>query len=196
MTKPAAIPAKRPRGTWIQTDREAHEAWAILAKKPAASAVMHILCANIGEHNAVVISQDTIAKLCHLSSRSVRRAIADLIEGNWIEVRQIGATTQTNAYIVNDRVAWQGARDGLRYSLFSATVVASSAEQPDADRLDELQPLRQLPRIGEGQLPNGQGLPPPSQPFLNSLEPDLPSTAVKELDHYNDRKIGKFPESE
>lgn len=185
MKKNAAIPIKRPRGTWIQTDREAHEAWAILAKKPAASAVMHILCANIGEHNAVVISQDTIAKLCHLSPRSVRRAIADLTEGNWIEVRQIGATGQTNAYIVNDRVAWQGSRDGLRYSLFSATVVASSDEQPDAGRLDDLRPLRQLPRIGEGQLPTGPGLPPPSQPFLNNLEPDLPSTAVDEPDNYD-----------
>ena len=67
MAKPPPIPAKRPLGTWVQTDREAHEAWAILAKKPAASAVMHILCANLGEHNAVVISQDTIAKLCGLS---------------------------------------------------------------------------------------------------------------------------------
>lgn len=176
MTKSASLPAKRPRGTWIQTDRQAHEAWAILAKKPAASAVMHILCANIGEHNAVVISQETIANLCHISTRSVRRAVADLIEGNWIEVRQIGATSQTNAYIVNDRVAWQGARDGLRYSLFSATVVASSHEQPDADRLDNLQPLRRLPRIGEGQLPYGPGLPPPSQAFLEGMEPELPIT--------------------
>ena len=43
---------------------------------------MHILCANLGEHNAVVISQDTIAKLCGLSTRSVRRAIVDLAEGH------------------------------------------------------------------------------------------------------------------
>lgn len=177
MAKPLALPAKRPHGTWIQTGREAHEAWALLAKKPAASAVMHILCANLGEHNAVVISQETIAKLCHLSTRSVRRAVTDLIEGNWIEVRQIGATGQTNAYVINDRVAWQGSRDGLRYSLFSATVVASSHEQPDADRLDELEPLRRIPALhpGEQQLPTGPGLPPPSQPFLDGLEPDLPT---------------------
>lgn len=175
MTKPQTLPAKRPRGTWIQTDREAHEAWAILAKKPAASAVMHILCANLGEHNAVVISQETIAKLCHLSTRSVRRAIADLVEGGWIEVRQIGATSQTNAYVVNDRVAWQGSRDGLRYSLFSAAVVVSEEEQPDRDDLGQQQPLRRLPRIGEGQIPSGPGLPPPSQPFLDGMEPDLPA---------------------
>lgn len=176
MPKPQTLPAKRPRGTWIQTDREAHEAWAILAKKPAASAVMHILCANLGEHNAVVISQETIAKLCHLSTRSVRRAITDLVEGNWIEVRQLGATSQTNAYVVNDRVAWQGSRDGLRYSLFSAAVVVSEEEQPDRDELGKQEPLRRLPRIGEGQIPSGPGLPPPSQPFLDGMEPDLPAT--------------------
>ena len=95
VAKPPPIPAKRPLGTWVQTDREAHEAWAILAKKPAASAVMHILCANLGEHNAVVISQDTIAKLCGLSTRSVRRAIVDLAEGRWIEVRQLGVCCRT-----------------------------------------------------------------------------------------------------
>ena len=176
MPKPQTLPAKRPRGTWIQTDREAHEAWAILAKKPAASAVMHILCANLGEHNAVVISQETIAKLCHLSTRSVRRAITDLVEGNWIEVRQLGATSQTNAYVVNDRVAWQGSRDGLRYSLFSAAVVVSEEEQPDRNELGKQEPLRRLPRIGEGQIPSGPGLPPPSQPFLDGMEPDLPAT--------------------
>lgn len=109
-------------------------------KKPAASAVMHILCANLGEHNAVVISQDTIAKLCDLSTRSVRRAIVDLAEGRWIEVRQLGATSQTNAYVVNDRVAWQGSRDGLRYSLFSAAVVVSEEEQPDRAELDQQAP--------------------------------------------------------
>lgn len=171
-----AMPKKKTKGTWIQTDRAAHEAWALLAKRPAASAVMHILCANLGEHNAVVISQQTLAKICGLSDRSVRRAIADLVRGNWIEVRQIGATSQTNAYIVNDRVAWHGARDGLKYSLFSASIVISSEEQPDNDQLDNLQPLRRLPRMNETQVPYGDGLPPPSQPSLPNMEPDLPAS--------------------
>ncbi|WP_245411903.1 helix-turn-helix domain-containing protein [Phyllobacterium leguminum] len=151
-----------------------------MAKKPAASAVMHILCAHLGEHNAVVISQETIAKLCHLSTRSVRRAITDLEEGNWIEVRQIGATSQTNAYVVNDRVAWQGSRDGLRYSLFSAAVVVSETDQPDRDELEHQKPLRRLPRIGEGQLPAGDGLPPPSQAFLDGFEPELPAAGQED----------------
>lgn len=172
---PKKLPPKRPRGTWIQTDRAAHEAWALLAKKPAASAVMHMLCANIGDHNAVVISQKTLAELCGLTVRSVKRGIADLVEGNWIEVRQIGATSQTNAYIVNDRVAWHGKRGSIQYSLFSATIVASSEEQPDKDQLGQQEPLRVLPRIGEEQAPAGDGLPPPSQPDFPGLETDLPA---------------------
>ncbi len=177
MSKPKPLPANRPRGTWIQTDRAVHEAWALLAKKPAANAVMHMLCANIGDHNAVVISQKTLAHLCQISERSVKRGIADLVEGNWIEVRQIGATGQTNAYVVNDRVAWHGARDGLRYSLFSAAVVVSDQEQPDKADIGKQAPLRQFPTMypGERQLPTGEGLPPPSEPALPGFEIDLPA---------------------
>lgn len=137
---------------------------------------MHILCANIGEHNAVVISQDTIANLTKLSTRSIRRAIADLVAGSWIVIRQIGTTRQTNAYIVNDRVAWHGARDGLKYSLFSATVVVSSHEQPDKDELENQKPLRHLPRISEQQCRVATAYRPPSQPFFNGMAPDLPAT--------------------
>lgn len=84
--------------------------------------------------------------------------------------------------MVNDRVAWHGARDGLRYSLFSAAVVVSEEEQPDRTELGRQAPLRHLPRIGERQLPVGDGLPPPSQPFLNGMEPDLPATEQPEPD--------------
>src|SRR3546814_14598041 len=73
-------------------------------------------------------------------------------------------------------------REGLRYSLFSATVVVSDSEQPDRDTLGKQEPLRRLPPIGERQLPHGDGLPPPSQPFLDGIEPDLPATEQQNLD--------------
>ena len=99
-----------------------------------------------------------------------------LREGNWIEVRQIGQTGTANAYIVNDRIAWSGAREGMRYSLFSAAVVISADEQPDQKNPGFQTPLEQLPVVytGEQQLPTGAGLAPPSQPSLEGLEPDLP----------------------
>lgn len=177
------LPAPRqPRGTWIQTERAAHEAWAALIRKsPLAAQVMHVLTARVGEHNAVVVSQGTLASLTGASRRGVQNALKLLTEDRWIELRQIGERGTVNAHIINDRVAWSGPRDGIRYSLFSAAVVLSDQEQPDRAELGRQEPLRQVPSLfpGEAQLPAGPGLDPPSQPFLGGMEPDLPATHCK-----------------
>lgn len=138
---------------------------------------MHLLVARVGEHNAVVVSQETLANLMGRSRRTVIRAAADLAAANWIEIRQIGKAGTVNAYIINDRVAWVGPREGIRHSLFSAAVIVSSDEQPDTPELGQQKPLRRLPSLfrNERQLPSGDGLPPPSEPSLPGMEPDLPS---------------------
>lgn len=178
MTK---LPEKRRSGTWVQTEREAHEAWArLIRKSPKAAELMHLITARIGDHNAVVMSIPTIMKLMETSRPTVIRAINLLREDKWVETVQIGGSGTANAYVVNDRVAWSGPRDGIRFSLFSAAVIAVSEDQPDQESLGMQQPLRRLPRIGEGQIPSGGGLPPPSQPFIDGLEPDLPATNVPE----------------
>lgn len=173
-----ALPAQKPKGHWVQTDRSSHEAWAALTRKsPLAAQVMHLLAARVGDHNAVVISQGTLAQLAGASRRGVQNAIAILERERWIELRQIGDRGTVNAHVINDRVVWTGARDGLRTSLFSAVVVVSEAEQPDREDLGSQLPLRAVPRLfpGESQLPAGNGLPPPSEPTLPGMEPDLPS---------------------
>lgn len=170
--------SRRFRGQWVQTERAAHEAWAALIRRsPIAAQIMHVLTAQLGDHNAVVISQKNLSRIVQASERGVRDAVRLLSDDNWIEVRQIGGRGTVNAYVINDRVAWSGPRDGIRYSLFSAQVVASDDEQPDAQELGAQKPLRQLPRMGEAQLPNGDGLPPPSEPSLPGLEPDLPAAS-------------------
>jgi len=174
------LPQKNPHGTWVQTERAAHEAWAqflSLRGALAASRVMHLMIARMGENNAVIISQKTIASLLSCDVRTVRRAISMLRDNRWIEVRQIGDRGTVNAYVINDRVAWTGKRDDIRYSLFSAAVVLSDQEQPDRDELGQQEPLRRLPSLyrDERQLPSGNGLPPPSEPSLPGMEPDLPS---------------------
>lgn len=174
------LPQQKPKGTWIQTERRSHEEWAqFLALKGsvAASRVMHLLLARIGDHNAVIISQKTLASLLKCDERTVQRAVSMLRKHNWIEVRQVGNTGTVNAYVVNDRIGWSGPRDGIRYSLFSAAVVVSDQEQPDRDELGKQPPLHRLPAMfpGERQLPTGEGLPPPSEPALPGFEPDLPS---------------------
>jgi len=128
------------------------------------------------------MSQQTMARLMGCSRETIKRALAELRSGNWIEVRQIGPTGSVNAYVINDRVAWTGPRDGLRQSLFSATVVVSSEEQPDEAELGQQEPLRRLPRLypQEKQLPHGEGLPPPSEPTLPGFEVDLPAPREEE----------------
>ena len=174
-------------GNWVQTERAAHESWAkLIAKAPKAASLMHILTARVGDHNAVVISHKNLARLLGVKSvTTVKTAIAVLQDANWIEVRQIGKNGTVNAYVINDRVAWSGKRDGIRYSLFSATVIVSSDEQ--ADELTLSQKATELRRIittepGEHQLPSGDGLPPPSEPALPGMEPDLPSVERQKPD--------------
>lgn len=176
-------PTDRP-GSWVQTERKTHEQWAALMRRsPRAAELMHLLVARVGPHNAVVASQKTLAKLMQRHVNTVAAAIKDLHAGNWIEVRQVGDRGTVNAYVINDRVAWTGPRDGLRYSLFSAAVVVSEDEQPDRAELGFQTPLKQLPRMfpGERQLPSGPGEDPPSQPSLDGLEPDLPARSARHV---------------
>lgn len=182
MSLSSAVPTvTRTHGTWVQTDRSAHEAWAQflgLKGATAASRVLHILIARMGERNAVVISQGALADELQVDPRTVRRAIAMLRDHNWIQTVSLGgAKSGVQGYIVNSRVAWQGARDGIRHSVFDATVYATEKEQ-EPGTIDMQTPLHRLPELypGEMQLPSGEGLPPISQPALPGMEPDLPAT--------------------
>lgn len=168
----------RPGGTWVQTERAAHERWAKMSiSQPRASALLHVILSQMGRHNALVASQANLARLANCSVRTIKRSLEVLKAGNWIEIRQIGPTGTANVYVVNDRVAWSGDRDGIRYSLFSATILVSDDEQPDQADLDALPVLERIPSMmpGERQLPSGDGLPPPSEPSLPGMEPDLPT---------------------
>ena len=82
---------------------------------------------------------------------------------------------EQNAIVASHKVAWTEGRDKLRYSRLQAEVLVSEDEQP-AGVLDAVkEELHRLPRVGELQLPSGQGLPPVSQPSFPGLEPDLPA---------------------
>ena len=160
------------RAGWVQTERKAHEVWAkFTLQKQTASALMHYMCAYMGDQNALVISQAVLAKRLGVSTRTVATAISDLAASQWIQVVRLGKGKEC-AYVVNDRVAWDKPRGKLNLSLFSAQVVA------DADDQDELEgpDLKRIPVLfpGERQLPTGPGEDPPSQPALEGMETDLP----------------------
>lgn len=173
---------KKPQKEWVQTELKAHEAWShLIAKAPMAARLMHFLVARMNANtNAVVASQATIGELLGgegkpVHRNTIRRAIKTLEKDKWVETVQIGGKGGALAYVVNDRVAWGRERSKLRYSRFSAEVIASSSEQTEP--LEGREPLRQLPEVAqnERQLPGGEGMKPPSQPSLEGLEPDLPA---------------------
>ena len=156
--KPVGTLAESSKGTWVQTERKGHEAWAILCvRKPRAAALMHMLVSKMGSRNAVVVPQKLLAKLLGTHERTVQRGVADLVAGKWIQVVRLNGAGTVCAYVVNDKIAWGQARSQLRTSTFSATVIADYAEQ-SAETLDSIQ-LRKIPMLyqGERQLPSGEG---------------------------------------
>lgn len=169
-------PARNKPGQWVQTERKAHEAWAgLIARKPTAAMLLHHLIAQMGHQNAVIVSQKTLAKMLGRSLRTIQYAIQDLVADRWISVVKLNGPGTVSAYVVNSAVAWGQPRDQLRLSVFSASVIADHADQ-DAALLGHGD-LRRIPTLypGERQIPTGPGMPPPSQPSIDGLEPDLPA---------------------
>ena len=139
-------PATYGRSTWVQTERKALEAWAHLTMtSPRASALLQHLVARMGHQNAVVIAQKTLAKMMGCNTRTVQRALEDLVKGQWVQVIQIGAAGSVNCYVINSKVAWGEARDHLRLAVFTATVVADADDQTPETL--EHRKLRTLPLV-------------------------------------------------
>lgn len=172
------------RQTWVQTDRKAHEAWGrLIHESPRAASLLHTLVAHMDESAAVVCSYKTLSYLSGMAFSTVRRAIADLKAGQWIQVIQIGGKGGGLAFVVNSRVAWAAKREYLGMAVFSAQVLAIQEEQ-DADALDgpELRRITTTIYPGDRQLPTGPGEDPPSQPHITGMEPDLPTRKKAEPD--------------
>jgi DNA-binding transcriptional regulator YhcF (GntR family) len=170
------MPGSKPHGSWVQTERAAHEAWGgLIARKPKAAQLLHQLIASMLDQNAVVISQKTLAKLLSCSPRTIQTAVKDLVKERWIQIVKLNGPGTVMAYVVNDQVAWGQPRDQLKLSIFSATVVADHDDQ-DAISLAS-KSMHGIPSMmpGEKQLPSGPGTSPPSQPAIDGLEPDLPA---------------------
>ncbi len=165
------------KGTWVQTERKAHEAWAaLIGSKPKAAQLMHLLVANMDKKGAVVVSQKVLADMMGVSLNTIKRSLKVLSDGNWVDVVRVGSERGgVNAYLVNRRVAWADKRENQKYAAFDARIIVSVDEQEQAT-LESKGPLQQLPRIGEHQIPSGDGEAPPSQPIFEGIEPDLPAT--------------------
>lgn len=173
--KVAGVTSPQVRGTWVQTERKTHEKWAeLIVRKPRAAALLHLLVGNMDRQNALVASQATLASLTGSSVSTVKRAVKDLVDGNWIQTVRVGSERGgALAYVVNRRVAWADKREKAQFAAFDARILVSSEDNPGG--LDGPS-LNQIPSLGPGeaQLPEGEGGDPPSQPALEGMEPDLP----------------------
>jgi len=173
------------RGTWVQTERAAHELWAhLIDKSPRAAKVMHFLVANMDEQAALVVSQKTLSKLSGMALSTMKRALIELEKLQWIQTIPIGGEKGgVKAYIVNSRIAWADSRENLKWARFNARVLISDEDQLVLDG-PELNP--KFPTIDKGdlQLPSGEAGPepePPSQKLLPTMEvPDLPALVRSE----------------
>lgn len=163
------------RGSWVQTERKAHEKWAgLISRKPRAAALLHLIIANMNSRGALIASQTTLAELSGTSVSTVKRAIKVLVDEQWVQTIRIGSERGgALAYVVNRRVAWADKRKNGQYALFDARVLVSERDNPQGL---EGPNLTHIPSMspGDSQLPEGEGEEPPSQPTIEGLEPDLP----------------------
>lgn len=163
------------KGSWVQTERKAHEKWAALIyRKPSAAALLHLLIANMNNRGALVASQTTLAELSGTSVSTVKRSVKVLVDEQWIQTVRVGSERGgALAYVVNRRVAWADKRKNGQYALFDARVLVSGKDNPQGLEGPDLNRIPSL-SSGDQQLPSGDGEEPPSQPSFDGLEPDLP----------------------
>lgn len=112
---------------WLQSDKAAHKAmWMLGVKHPTALAVLHFMVSKMQRGtNGVVISASALAKQMGISTRTVQATIAVLRDSKFVQVLKSG---NTNVYIINSQVAWQGER-GRRFASFNAQITVDEQEQ-------------------------------------------------------------------
>lgn len=127
LTGPGPTPGNQGPQGWLQSDKQSHEAmWKLGTKYPTALAVLHFMISKLARGaSGVIISAPAMARQMDISERSAKAAVAVLRDMKFVQILKSG---NTNAYIVNSRVAWQGKR-GFRYASFNAQIIVDEQEQ-------------------------------------------------------------------
>lgn len=112
---------------WLQSDKQAHiKMWQLGIKYPTALAVLHFMISKLSRGaNGIVISAPSLARQMGISERTAKSATAILRDTKFVQILKSG---NTNVYIVNSKVAWQGKR-GMRYASFNAQLLVDEQEQ-------------------------------------------------------------------
>jgi hypothetical protein len=145
-----------------------------LAKRsPLAHSMLWLLIERMNKTNAIVISQKAMAELLDAHKGSISRAAKLLADERWVQVVKIGTS---NAYVVNSEVSWRANnRNGKRYSVFNAEVIATESEQADMRAWESME-LKHVPIISKSEKPiaGNEDLPPPDQGEIDTGLSDIP----------------------
>lgn len=151
-------------GYYMMSRRAEKNLRALQRENTSASLVFSV----IREHmqigtNAVTISNEALAKILGISTRTVARATKHLKDKNYVQVVKIGSS---NTYVVNEQVAFAG-NVGQRKAVFSATVVAHECDQQED--WNTVKKLKAVPVIYEDErvILGVDELPPPDQQDLD-----------------------------
>ncbi len=145
LSGPGPTPGNQGPQGWLQSDKNSHDAmWKLGIKSPSALAVLHFMISKLARGaSGVIISAPAMARQMGISERSAKAAVALLRDMKFVQILKSG---NTNAYIINSRVAWQGKR-GFRYASFNAEILIDENEQIVSvdDLLKESQELIDVP---------------------------------------------------
>lgn len=160
-------PGNKSQG-WLQSDKQSHvKMWQLGVKHPTALAVLHFMISKLNRGaNGIVISAAALARQMGISERTARAATAVLSDARFVQVLKSG---NTNVYIVNSKVAWQGNR-GMRFSAFNAQLIVDEQEQ--------IKTVEELQQDGEELI---------EVPIM-SMELDMEAIAAKTLDAESPQK--------
>jgi hypothetical protein len=103
----------------------------LMLEYPTAANVFMFLVENMGDDNALIVSQGTMADYMGLSRRTVQYAITYLYENKYIDILKTGTS---NIYCINADIAWQQAHNKKRFAKFAARVLVSESEQSRVEK--------------------------------------------------------------
>ncbi len=139
------VPGNQGPQGWLQSDKQAHEAmWKLSRKSPTAITVLHFMISQLARGaTGVIISAPAMARKLKISERSVKSAVKMLKDMKFVQILKSG---NTNAYLINSRVAWQGKR-GFRFTSFNAQIMVDEQEQssPVDELIEEGNQLLEVP---------------------------------------------------
>jgi hypothetical protein len=142
-------------------------------RSPLAHSMLWLLIERMNKTNAIVISQKAMSELLDAHKGSISRAAKMLSEERWVQVVKIGTS---NAYVVNSQVIWRANnRNGNRYAVFNAEVIATDTEQNDLDAWNGME-LKHVPVISKTErvVQGNEDLPPPDQREIDTGLSDIP----------------------